>query len=127
MSLPILSRTCVLLTSACARKDLRIREDWFRHEVESHRIPQGVGVSLLRQRVQFPEAFEEHLQMSQQYLRPKSDGMMVQLCVKHSQIHPKDEAAHICALKLSVEEMRDHIASHLEQFVLTSINGDGVV
>jgi len=97
-------------------KDLRSSRRLVQARVGESSNPQGVGVSLLRQRVQFREAFEEHLQMSHNNISGQVQmAMMVQLCVKHSQIHPKDEACPLCALKLSVEEMRDHIASHLER------------
>jgi hypothetical protein len=108
-----------------AEKTFAIRDEWFRHELESHRILKVWVCHSCVKEFSSAQAFEEHLQLNHGNISgPSQMAMMVQLCVKHSQIHPKEEVCPLCALKLCVEEMRDHIASHLEQFALTSINGD---
>lgn len=108
-----------------ARKTFAIRDDWFRHELESHRILKVWVCHACVEEFSSARAFEEHLKTNHNNISgPSQMAMMVQLCVKHSQMHPKEEVCPLCALKLSVEEMRDHVASHLEQFALTSINGD---
>jgi hypothetical protein len=108
-----------------AEKTFAIRDEWFRHELESHRILKVWVCHSCVKEFSSAQAFEEHLQLNHGNISgPSQMAMMIQLCVKHSQIHPKEEICPLCALKLCVEEMRDHIASHLEQFALTSINGD---
>jgi NB-ARC domain len=108
-----------------AEKTFAGRDDWFRHELESHRILKVWVCHSCVKEFSSAQAFEEHLQMKHNNISgPSQMAMMVALCVKHSEIHLKEEVCPLCALKLTVEAMRDHIASHLEQYALTSINGD---
>jgi hypothetical protein len=108
-----------------AEKTPAARDDWFRHELESHRILKVWVCHSCIKEFNSAQAFEEHLQMKHNNISGLSQmAMMVALCVRHSETHLKEEVCPLCPLKLSVDAMRDHIASHLEQYALTSIDRD---
>lgn len=108
-----------------ANKTFGVRDDWFRHELESHRV---LKVWVCRSCVlEFSSApaFEAHLQKKHNNIcGPSQISMMVSLCMKHSEKHLKEEACPLCALKLKIEALKPHIANHLEQLALTSVNGE---
>lgn len=108
-----------------AEKTFGVRDDWFRHELETHRIFKVWVCNSCVKEFSSAQDFEQHLQLKHNNISgPSQVAMMVRLCVKHSQIRAKEEVCPLCAQKLGVQAIRDHIASHLEQFALTSINGD---
>lgn len=108
-----------------AEKTFRVRDEWFRHELETHRILKvWVCRSCVRE-FDTASAFQMHLQKKHNSIAgPSQMAMMMKLCMKHSEKHLNEAACPLCALKLDVEAMKGHIANHLEQLALTSVNGD---
>jgi hypothetical protein len=108
-----------------AEKTFGVCDEWFRHELESHRITRvWICQSCVRE-FTTAEAFETHLQKYHDNISgPSQLAMMVSLCVKHSAIRLKEELCPLCPVKLNTRGLKDHIANHLEQLALTSVNGD---
>ena len=108
-----------------AEKTFGVRDEWFRHELESHRIIRvWVCQSCVRE-FATAEAFETHLQKYHDNISgPSQLAMMVSLCIKHSAIRLNEELCPLCPVKLNTGDLKDHIANHLEQLALTSVNGD---
>ncbi|RFU32291.1 hypothetical protein B7463_g4032, partial [Scytalidium lignicola] len=108
-----------------AEKTFGIRDDWFRHELENHRILKVWICQSCVSEFTTPESFEAHLQEFHDSIRgPKQLAMMVSLCMKHSEKRPGDQICPLCGLKLKMDALRDHVANHLEQLALTSVYGD---
>jgi hypothetical protein len=108
-----------------AGKTYGARDSWYRHELESHRI---VKVWLCRScALEFNSAlaFEIHLKESHNGTWTQSQkSTMMTLCMKHSEKQLEEEQCPLCGLKVDAKALKGHLANHLEQFALTSINGD---
>jgi tetratricopeptide (TPR) repeat protein len=108
-----------------AEKTFGVRDEWFRHELESHRIIRVWVCQLCVREFTTAEAFETHLQRYHDNISgPSQLAGMVSLCMKHSAIHLKEELCPLCSVKLNTRDLKDHIANHLERLALTSVNGD---
>jgi hypothetical protein len=109
-----------------AEKTYGARDEWYRHELDSHRI-KNVWVCQQCGREEFDtaQAFEAHLQQRHGNIcGPSQVSMMVSICVKHSEAHLKVQTCPLCADLLKPHETKDHISSHLEQLAITSVDGD---
>jgi hypothetical protein len=103
------------------------KEDWFRHELNTHRIPkvylcQSCGLEYEKQ-----ELLEQHLGEAhgRKQLKPEELAVIASMCERSSQIHLKNQPCHLCGeTDLNIEILRDHLADHLEQFALTSIKSE---
>jgi tetratricopeptide (TPR) repeat protein len=109
-----------------AEKTYGARDEWFRHELDSHRIKKvWVCQRCGREEFDTSQAFEEHLQNEHgNVCGPSQVAMMVSLCMKNSEAHLKVTPCPLCPDKLKHHELRDHISNHLEQLALTSVDGD---
>jgi hypothetical protein len=108
-----------------AEKTYGLRDDWFRHELESHRIIKVWVCQSCVLEFSLVEDFETHLQEKHNNIcGPSQMAMMVSLCTKHSERHLKQQICPLCPLKFDIEKLKHHIAEHLEQLALTSVNGD---
>ena len=109
-----------------AEKTYGERDEWFRHELDSHRIKkvwvcQGCG----REEFDTAQAFEDHLQKNHgNVFVPSQVAMMVSLCMKNSEAHLKAQKCPLCPDQLKHHELKDHISNHLERLALTSVDGD---
>jgi hypothetical protein len=111
----------------CLRPDktFRARDDWFQHEMESHRIVKVWVCHACAREFNSPQAFEIHLQEKHNNVcEPNQMAMVISLCMKNSQSRPEEDVCPLCAMKLHIEALKDHIANHLEQLALTSIDGE---
>lgn len=109
-----------------AEKTYGARDEWYRHELDSHRIKNvWICQQCAREEFDTAQAFEAHLQQRHSNnCDPSQVAMMVSLCVKHSEAHLKVQACPLCADLLKSHEIKDHISSHLEQLAITSVDGD---
>ena len=108
-----------------AEKTFGASDDWFRHELQTHRIMKVWVCQACVKEFTTAEAFETHLQKHHGNISgPSQLAMMVSLCVKHSATRLKEELCPLCPVKLNTKDLKDHIANHLEQLALTSVNGD---
>jgi len=109
-----------------AEKTYGARDEWFRHELDSHRIKKvWVCQQCAREEFDTAQTFEEHLQKKHGSVSGTSQvAMMVSLCMKNSEAHLRVQTCPLCAEKLKHYELKDHISNHLEQLALTSVDGD---
>ena len=108
-----------------AEKTFGVRDEWFRHELESHRVMRVWVCQSCAKEFATAEAFETHLKTYHDNISgPSQLAMMVSLCMKHSAIRLKEELCPLCPMKLNTGDLKDHIANHLEQLALMSVNGD---
>jgi hypothetical protein len=108
-----------------AEKTYGARDDWFRHELDSHRIMKVWVCHACREEFVTPEKFEVHLQEKHGNVGgPSQVAMMISLCMKHSERHLGVQTCPLCATTLKPEAIKDHISDHLEQLALTSVDGD---
>ncbi|KAH8820807.1 nb-arc domain-containing protein [Xylogone sp. PMI_703] len=116
---------CTFDSCLRAEKTWGMKDDWFRHELESHRILKVWVCQSCISEFTTPQSFEEHLQEFHDSIRgPKQLAMMVSLCMKHSEKRPGDQVCPLCGLSLKMDSLKEHIANHLEQLALTSLYGD---
>lgn len=108
-----------------AEKTYGVQDEWFQHELESHRILKVWVCQICVTEFNSSQAFEEHLQKRHDNVwDPSQMAMMLSLCMKHSGASLRDQVCPLCAMKLKVDTVKDHVANHLEQLALTSVNGD---
>lgn len=109
-----------------AEKTYGARDEWYRHELDSHRIMKvWVCQQCAREEFDTAQAFEAHLHQRHGHIcGPSEVAMMVSLCVKHSEAHLKSQTCPLCADSLKPHEIKDHISNHLEQLAITSVDGD---
>lgn len=108
-----------------AEKTYGLRDDWFKHELESHRVVKVWACQSCQIEYRSAQEFEAHLQEKHDSIcGPQQMAMMVSLCMKHSQRHQGQEHCPLCSVKMKSVELKAHVANHLEQLALTSVNGD---
>jgi hypothetical protein len=109
-----------------AEKTYGARDEWFRHELDSHRIMKvWVCQQCGREEFDTAQAFEAHLQKKHgNVCDPSQVAMMVSLCIKQSEAHLRVQTCPLCHDRLKYHELKDHISNHLEQLALTSVDGD---
>jgi hypothetical protein len=102
-----------------------VRDDWYTHEMKSHRVVKVWACQSCHTEFKSAKEFETHLQEKHNSICGSSQmAMMVSLCMKHSDRYQGNQACPLCSMKLSNMELKDHVATHLEQLALTSVNGD---
>lgn len=108
-----------------ADKTYGARDDWFRHELDSHRIMKVWVCHACQEEFGTPEKFEAHLQEEHGHVGGSSQvAMMISLFMKHSERHLGEQTCPLCATSVRAEALKDHISDHLEQLALTSVDGD---
>lgn len=105
------------------------KDEWFRHELNSHRIPKVYFCQSCNLEYDEQEFLETHLsEMHNSNLRPQELSVIASMCERFSQSTSKDYACNLCGeVTASTEILRDHLADHLEQFALSSIKEEDAV
>jgi hypothetical protein len=108
-----------------ADKTYGARDDWFRHELDSHRMMKVWVCHACQEEFGTPGEFETHLQGKHGNVGgPSQVAVMISLCMKHSETHLGEQTCPLCATSLETEALKYHISDHLEQLALTSVDGD---
>jgi hypothetical protein len=95
------------------------KEDWFRHELNTHRIPKVYLCQSCGSEFEKQELLEQHLGEvhASKQLKPEELAVIASMCERSSQIPLKNQPCHLCGeTDLNIEILRDHLADHLEQF-----------
>ncbi|MCJ1381135.1 hypothetical protein MMC17_004244 [Xylographa soralifera] len=105
-----------------ADKTFAIKEDWFRHEIENHRLAKVWVCDLCHYEVNEREDIELHLgEKHKETVTADNLSAMVLLCERHSRT-ASYQSCPFCGLsKLPSEVLKTHLADHLEQLALLSI------
>jgi NB-ARC domain len=116
---------CTYDSCLTAEKTFAARDEWFRHELENHRIMKVWVCQSCVMEFRSSQSFKEHLEQKHESIcGPSQVAMMLSLCMKHSEKHLKEDNCPLCAMKLDLKALKAHVATHMEQLALTSINGD---
>lgn len=106
-----------------ADKSYGICDDWFQHELDSHRLGKVWFCHSCALEFDEKEHIEKHLRENHMDRIDASDLTdMVSLCERYSEKNVSDQRCPCCEhVSESLNTLKDHIADHLEQFALTSI------
>ncbi|KAE9378878.1 hypothetical protein N431DRAFT_478014 [Stipitochalara longipes BDJ] len=112
----------------CIRADklFGVREDWFQHELYSHRIPKAWLCSMpLCKKLEFSDQdiFEQHLKSAHKdlFASDRLNGL-IQNCERYSELPLPQQTCVLCGSTCSdARGLEHHVATHLEQFALTAI------
>jgi hypothetical protein len=116
---------CTFENCLRADKTYGVRDDWFRHELDNHRIMKVWVCNACREEFITLQAFKAHLQEKHEnFGGPSHVAMMTSLCMKHSEKNLEEQRCPLCPMTLKTEVLKDHISDHLEQLALTSVDGD---
>jgi hypothetical protein len=112
----------------CMRADrtFGLREEWFRHELDSHRISKVWFCQTCRLEFSQGKELADHLRVKHRNtLEPNQLDMMVSMCERYSQKPLRDQECSLCGSFFGdAEGLKGHLAFHLEQLALTSVNSD---
>ena len=109
----------------CLRADRTFgnREDWVQHELDHHRLRKFWFCQSCSQ--DFEEAKDIELHLSELHNLandPKQLSLMVSLCEKYSDDGIGSQPCLFCGSRSETRQaLEDHIADHMEQFSLTSV------
>jgi len=116
---------CTFENCLRADKTYGARDDWFRHELDSHRIMKVWVCNACQEEFITLQAFEAHLlEKHEDIIGPDHVAMMISLCMKRSEKYLGEQHCPLCPMALKAEALKDHISDHLEQLALTSVDGD---
>ncbi|KAF7504984.1 hypothetical protein GJ744_001505 [Endocarpon pusillum] len=97
--------------------------DWLKHELSVHRLARIWTCQLCHEDFGHSGAFEAHLVTAHQ-VHPEQASALSSFCERFTG-DPPDLDCALCALKCtSVDSFRTHVAGHLEQLALCSIEPD---
>ena len=109
----------------CAReqKTYGSKEDWFRHELNAHRIPKIYFCQTCELEYEEQALLEQHLgEVHDKSLQPQELAVIASMCERFSQKSPAYQGCHLCGESCqNMQILRDHLADHLEQFALASV------
>ena len=106
-----------------ADKTFGLREDWFQHELENHRLQKIWCCQSCT--CEFDEKDDLELHLSEKHkssFPPGNVSIVASLCERFSQRMTIDQPCPLCGLHLeSSVAVKEHISDHLEQLALSSI------
>jgi hypothetical protein len=115
-------------SDTCPRTDKTygLRDEWFKHELQCHRIPKVWLCQACSQRFDLEEAFGQHLREKHgNAFGPNEVANMIAFCEGYSASPFSPQICPLCGLSFdSVDAFKDHVAVHLEQLALTSVMSD---
>ena len=109
----------------CARNDKRfgVREEWYQHELEFHRLRKVWSCHSCNHT--FDEIAEIELHLSEKHLKSEDAnhlGLMASMCEKYSEEGVTDQGCPFCGhLSATVKALEEHVGSHMEQLALSSV------
>lgn len=115
---------CTFEDCVRANKTFGMKHDWIRHELDSHRIRQVWHCHSCQEDYTDKENFESHLAEQHKDLFGEMEGNLISTVSERSS--EQTSTIENCVLcKVEIRDRRaleDHVANHLEQYALTSIN-----
>lgn len=110
----------------CVRADkmFGIREEWFQHELDYHRLLKVWFCQACADEFDQREHFEIHLRE-----KHKTDAshlpVMVSLCQRYSEKTILNQACPFCgASSMAPQQLKEHVADHMEQLALMTIQNE---
>ena len=115
----------------CVRADrmFGLRDDWFRHELDEHRVINIWFCQTCLEEFGDSRALENHLrEVHGSALSSPQLSFLVSMCERKSQARILNQPCVLCRFVCSDEgEFKSHVAIHFEQLSLTSINNEDEV
>ena len=117
---------CTFENCLRAHKTFGSQDDWFRHELDKHRLCKVWYCQACDYEVDEKEDIELHLSEKHKEAVVKDNlSTMATLCERYSDKTLTDQPCPFCGIsKLPSEALKLHIADHLEQLALQSIKDD---
>ena len=114
-------KTCIKV-----EKTFGSREKWFAHELDAHRSSMVWYCQSCVQEFETDNAFESHvLRSHDRQLDPDQISLVASLCKRRSEKPWSSDLCPLCKIKIfNAERFRIHLAGHLEQIGLTSIQSE---
>ena len=115
---------CTFKDCVRAGKTFGMKHDWVRHELDSHRIQKVWRCQSCQDDYTDKAVFENHLTKKHKDLFGENQGSsMSTVSERSSERTPTIENCVLCKVEFEDRKtLEDHVANHLEQFALTSIN-----
>lgn len=109
-----------------ADKTFGIREDWFQHELDNHRLQKIWICQSCADEFDQTELFESHLnEKHKAAIEPSHLPVMVSLCQRYSEKTIIDQTCPFCAnSNMKSQVLEQHMAKHLEQLALMVIQSE---
>lgn len=106
-----------------ANRTFGVREDWFQHELDNHRLRKIWSCQSCNHNVDEAEDMELHLSEKHRTSADKGHlSLMVASCERYSDDGIPNQACPFCGCHFEAAKMlEEHVADHMEQFALTSI------
>ncbi|KAL9609698.1 MAG: hypothetical protein Q9167_005548 [Letrouitia subvulpina] len=112
---------CIFGDCLCADRTFGVREDWFQHELDYHRLRKIWSCQSCNHNVDEVEDMELHLGEKHK-ISADNLSLIVALCEKYSDEGIPNQACPFCGCHFEIAKiLEEHIADHMEQFALTSI------
>jgi len=106
-----------------ADKTFGLKEEWFRHELDSHRIANVWFCQSCLTEFDDSEKLADHLKDSHTYSQSEELAFIVSVCRRRSHAPVLNQSCAICHfICADAEVLKSHVAVHFEQLSLTSIN-----
>lgn len=108
-----------------ARETYSIRDEWYRHELETHRIKKVWVCSACMKEFPAKLLAEQHLEGHGNEIDDEDIAMMkamLRQTLSNQQLDSQD--CPLCYERLGASACKAHIARHLEQFALMSVDGE---
>lgn len=114
-------KTCIKV-----EKTFGSREKWFAHELDAHRSNMVWYCQSCVQEFETDNAFGSHvLRSHDRQLDPDQLSLVASLCKRRSEKPWLSDLCPLCNIKIfNAERFRSHLAGHLEQIALTSIQSE---
>ena len=106
-----------------ASKTFGVRQDWFRHELEAHRLKKRWSCQSCHLDYDEAEDIELHLSEKHKLSEDRDElSLMVSLCENYSGQDINQQPCPFCGVSTSTpNRLEDHIADHMEQLALKCI------
>lgn len=107
----------------CVRADKKfgVREEWFQHELENHRLHKFWHCQPCADDFDQRDLFESHL-VKKHKTDPSHLSIVVSLCQKFSDKKIIHQACALCgASDMMSQVLKEHVATHMEQLALMTI------
>jgi hypothetical protein len=117
---------CTEELCAMEHKTWGLRDDWFKHELHTHRIPSVYFCQSCELEFKKQDSLEQHLrEVHDAGLQPEELAIIASMCRRYSQKPLESQICNICGESgHRTESLRDHLADHLEQLALTSVQSE---
>ena len=108
-----------------ADKTFGLREDWFQHELDNHRLSKVWVCQSCTDEFDQAELFESHLSEKHKTVEPSHLPIMVALCQRYSEKTIPDQACPFCGNSNMISQaLEEHIGNHMEQLALMTIQNE---